>query len=378
MTMKPINVLYVFGDRLRHGGIEIFMMNYFKHMDQNVVHIDFVILGELRGVFDDEIENAGSIIYRLPKPGRHIFRYNREFMKILKSGKYQIIHAHSDAMNYRILRLAKECNVPVRIAHSHNVQHILSGISRLKTPYYEYSRKRIVDYASVCFACSEDAGRWLYGNHHFEIIPNAIDIDKFLFHAEKRKMLREKYGISQNVIVLGHVGRFDVQKNQIFLVRLLKKLSEDGNKKFRLLMVGDGWKRKDIVKKVHDYKLEELVMFTGEVDNTQDYYNMMDIFLMPSLFEGYGMALEEAEVNGLPCIASKYIPREVNILDHIEYVQLDLSIWYKKVINYLPKKRYQDAAKELKRKGYEINWAAQKLQNEYLRLHREVIGDKNV
>ena len=143
-------------------------------------------------------------------------------------------------------------------------------------------------------------------------------------------------------------------------------------------MVGDGWKRKDIVKKVHDYKLEELVIFTGEVDNTQDYYNMMDIFLMPSLFEGYGMALEEAEVNGLPCIASKYIPREVNILDHIEYVQLDLSIWYKKVINYLPKKRYQDAAKELKRKGYEINWAAQKLQNEYLRLHREVIGDKNV
>lgn len=374
--MTPVNVLYVFGDRLRRGGIENFMMNYFRHMDKSIVHIDFAISGETRGAFDDEIENAGSCIYRLPKPGRNTFRYAQEFSKILKSGKYKIVHAHCDATNFRVLRLAWECKIPVRIAHSHNVQHILTGKSKLKLPYYEYSRKRVADYASVCYACSEEAGRWLYGNHKFEIIPNAINIERFLFQKEKRNSLREKFKISQNVIVLGHVGRFDIQKNQIFLIKLLKKLSENEAGKYRLLMIGDGWNREDIARKAREYRIEDQVIFTGEVSNPQDYYNMMDIFLMPSLFEGYGMALEEAEVNGLPCIASTYVPKEVDVLDHIDFVPLNFDLWQKKIRKLFPPERYQDAADELKRKGYDIRDAARKLQDAYVRLYQNAVRDE--
>lgn len=376
--MKPVNVLYVYGDRLRHGGIENFMMNYFRHIDPEVIHIDFAVQGNVRGVFDDEIEKRGSYIYRLPKPSRHHARFIRELKKIFKSGKYKIVHAHCDAMNYRVLRLAKKCNIPVRISHSHNTQHVLSRKSSFKALYYDYSRKKIVDYASICYACSQEAGNWMYGNHHFTVVPNAIDLDKFLFQLNIRKDLRRKYNISEHTIVLGHVGRFDTQKNQMFLVELLKMLSEDNDRKYLLLLVGNGWLRKAVEQRILDYKLREHVVFIGEVDNPQDYYNVMDIFVMPSLFEGYGMALEEAEVNGLPCLASNYIPKEADVLDRIHYIQLDLKLWRDSIHAVLPPKRYRDAAEELKRKGYDIKDAAKKLQNEYIRLYQEAVENKNV
>lgn len=374
---EVINVLYVFGDELRHGGIENFMMNYFRHMNKDVIHIDFVVQGEGKGVFDDEIEKADSRIYRLPKPGRHLCRYQKEFSRILQSGRYQIIHTHCDAMNFRILRLAEKCNIPVRISHSHNTQHILPGRSRLKTLYYEYSRKRLARYASVRYACSEEAGKWLYGKYLFEIIPNAIDIDKFLFRSGKRTLLRGKYGIPDNMIVLGHVGRFDVQKNQIFLLDLLKKLISKDHNKYLLFMVGDGWMQNSIKKRVKEYCLEEYIIFTGEVPNSQDYYNMMDIFLMPSLFEGYCIALEEAEVNGLPCLASQYIPKEVNVSDKITYLPLNVTVWREQILKMSLAKRRTDAAEELRMKGYDINDAAKRMQDEYIRLYQENIEEKD-
>ena len=374
--MNPINVLYVFGDKLRHGGIENFMMNYFRHIDKNIIHIDFAVQGYAKGAFDEEIEKSGSCIYRLPKPGQHFFQYKKEFCKILASNKYKIIHAHCDAMNFRILRLAKKYNIPIRISHSHNTQHILSGKSKLKAIYYEYSIKRIVKYATVCYACSWDAGKWLYGNHKFRIIPNAIDIDKFLFRSESRSQFREKYAISKETIVLGHVGRFDVQKNQMFLLDLLENLVKAGDRKYILLMVGDGWMKNAIRRSVLNRGLEENVIFTGEVVNPQDYYNMMDIFLIPSLYEGYCIALEEAEVNGLPCIASKDIPKEVDVLKRITYLPLKVNIWMSNLLEFFPIKRYRGAAEELKLKGYDIHDAAKKLQNEYVRLYQESVNEK--
>lgn len=374
--MQPIYVLFVYGDILRHGGIENFMMNYFRHIDPHIVHIDFAVQGEKRGAFDDEIEKAGSHIYRLSKPGQNIGRYRRELLEIFKSGNYQIVHAHCDAMNCRILRLAKSCNIPVRISHSHNTNHVLPGNSFYRKLYYEYSRKKITEYTTECYACSKEAGEWMYDGHHFEVIPNAIELDKFLFCEKKRELFREKYHVPKDAIILGHVGRFDVQKNQMFLVHLLRKLSQDKSKKFILLFVGNGWMREKIEKKLQTYHLEKQVIFAGEVGNPQDYYHMMDVFVLPSLFEGYGIVLEEAQVNGLTCLASKYIPKEADILKHIEYLPLELDLWYKKVLNLLPPKRSSDVAEELKRKGYDIHEAAKKLENKYINLYKEAVEGK--
>lgn len=376
--MKPVYVLFIYGDILRHGGIESFMMNYFRYIDPHVVHIDFAVQGENKGAFDDEIEKAGSHIYRLSKPGQNPWGYRQELSEIFKSGKYPIVHAHCDAMNYRILRLAKECNIPVRISHSHNTKHVLSKNSLARKLYYEYSRKKIIDYATEYYACSKEAGKWMYGDHQFEVIPNAIELDKFLFCEKKRTMFRNKYHVPENAIVLGHVGRFDVQKNQMFLIYLLTKLSKDKFRKFILLFVGDGWMRDKIEKKIQTCHLENQVIFVGDVSNPQDYYHMMDVFVLPSLFEGYGIVLEEAQVNGLPCLASKYIPHEADILKSIDYLPLKLDLWYKKILELLPTKRSADAVKELKHKGYDIRDAANKLERKYIKLYKKAVVKKNV
>lgn len=371
--MTPVNVLYVFGDRLRRGGIENFMMNYFRYIDRNIIHIDFVVQGKRRGAYDDEIERAGSCIYRLPKPGKNPVSFAAELKKIFRMGKYQIVHAHCDAMNYRILRLAKQCNIPVRISHSHNTEHVLASKCKIKFWFYEYSKKKVHDYATTCFACSEEAGRWMYGKHEFEIIPNAIVLDRFRFQEKDRIRLRGKYDIPDNAVVLGHVGRFDRQKNHLFLIELLKKLAEEENRRYYLLLVGNGWMRSVIEEKVKEYRLEKHVIFTGEVDNPQAFYNMMDIFLMPSLFEGYPIALEEAEVNGLPCLVSEFITKEVAVTEIIEYSRLDLDTWYQKIQNLIPPRRCVGAESVLREKGYDIKDAAKRLQDEYINLCQNMV-----
>lgn len=370
--MGAVNVLYVYGDRLQHGGIDNFMMNYFRYIDRKLVHIDFALQGKGPGAYDEEIQAAGSVIYYLPKPRKNPIRYLVELRKVYGTDKYKIVHAHCDAMNYRVLKLAKKCGIPVRISHSHNTAHVLSKSSWLKSLFYEYSRRRGGKYASVRWACSKDAGEWMYETQSFSVVPNAIELERFLFDADKRRDMKNRYQLSEDVIVLGHVGRFDIQKNQGFLVDLLQKLMGTG-RKYKLLFLGAGWMKQEVEDRVRRYHLEENVLFAGEVSNPQDYYHMMDIFVMPSLFEGYGIALEEAEVNGLPCLASDKIPREVDVLGQIAYLPLDVDIWRKKIERQSIERNFE-VYEELKRQGYDIVDAARKVQDEYVRMYNEAVN----
>ena len=372
MEAVTVNVLYVYGDILQYGGIESFMMNYFRYIDKTKIHIDFVLQGKGPGVYDDEIRAAGSEIYYLPKPGHELLRYIRELCRIYKTGRYKIVHAHCDAMNHRVLKLAKRCGVPIRISHAHNTDHVLPKEIGLKHFFYDYSRNRGSDYATARWACSREAGIWMYGKSDFSVIPNAIELNRFLFDKDRRNELRKKYRISEDVIVLGHVGRFDIQKNQGFLVDLLQKLMETG-RKYKLLFLGTGWMKQEVEDKVRKYHLEENVLFAGEVSNPQDYYHMMDIYVMPSLFEGYGIALEEAEVNGLPCLASDKIPREVDVLGQIAYLPLDIDIWRKRIERQSAERNFA-VYEELKRQGYDIVDAARKVQDEYVRMYNGAVS----
>lgn len=371
--MEAIGVLYVYGGVLQHGGIDNFMMNYFRCIDKKLVHIDFVLQGKGFGGYDREIEAAGGRIYYLPKPRENPIRYRAQLREIYGTGRYKIVHTHCDAMNYRVLKLAKECGIPVRISHAHNTAHVLPRNFWAKHLFYEYSRRRGGKYATVRWACSKAAGEWMYGTQSFSVVPNAIELERFLFDPDKRQEMRDRYRLPEDAIVLGHVGRFDTQKNQGFLVDLLRKLKDGSRKKYRLLFLGAGWMRAEVEAKVKQHGLEDSVLFAGEVSNPQDYYHMMDIFVMPSLFEGYGIALEEAEVNGLPCFASDKVPQEVDVLGHIRYLPLDLTVW-QKGIEAQALGRRKDLGRELKQRGYDIADAARNMQEAYIRLYNEAVG----
>lgn len=361
-----VNILYVNGGPMNRGGIETFMMNYVRHMDSNVVHIDFAVTGIQKGAYDDELISLGCKIYRLPKKSKHPIAYQRKLREVFSNNKYEIVHSHADAMSCWILKIAKENGVPVRIAHSHNTQHLTTN--PIKFQINEFARKNINKYATNRFACSDEAGKWLFGDSPFRVIHNAINTSDFEFNKSKRKALREKYSISDATILLGHVGRFDTQKNHVFLIDMFAELVKR-NDSYKLMCVGDGWLRDDIEKQIKEKNLTEKVLLAGQQENAKDFYNAFDIYIFPSLFEGLGFVLIEAQANGLTCISSDGVPQETNLsgADKMYYLPCEKQVWIDKLLELGKPDRY-DGGKYVVEQGYDIIHEAKKLEDVYLTL----------
>lgn len=363
-----INILFVNGGPMNRGGVESFMMNYYRHIDNNKVHIDFIVHGDTPGAYDDEIIESGSIIYRVPVKSRHPFKYRNEMRKIFMTGKYDIVHSHVDAMSTWILQMAKECGVKIRIAHSHNTEHLTTN--KIKYVLNEYARKNIRKYATHCFACGEAAGDWLFGKGNYTVIQNAIELDKYVFSKSKREEIRLNLGISDDTILIGHVGRFDTQKNHNFLISVFAEVKKKQNKA-KLMLIGSGWKEESVKSLVKSKGIADSVFFMGNRNDVNELYNAMDCFVFPSLFEGLPVVLVEAQANGLKCYISNKITKEVAINDRIEYIPLEMNIWIDILTANLDCSRI-DVVEDVKKKGYDISLSAKRLEDFYLNLEGSI------
>lgn len=373
--MNPIRVLYVNGGIMDRGGISAYMMNYYRHIDRSKVQIDFVIHGFEKGVNDDEIRSTGGQIYNVPVKSRDYFGNTKALKKIFNSGIYKIIHSHMDAMSIVPLKVAKDCGVPIRIAHSHNTQHLTKN--KIKFMFNEYARKNIKKYATNLYACSEDAGRWLYGNKAFNdrkvtLINNAIELDNFAFSLQKRNIIREQLGLKEN-FVIGHIGRFDYQKNHMFLLEIFKAtLGKKPDAK--LLLIGDGHLREQIKERIEQLGIKKSVVMLGLRDDVNDLLNAFDLLLLPSLFEGLGIVLIEAQTNGLRCIVSHGVPQAVNITNLVSHKSLDeTAIHWADQINQLEdnSNERESYLSQMSEGGYGINIEAPKLMNLYISLIKD-------
>lgn len=370
--MKKIKILYINGNVMKRGGIESYMMNYYRHFDHNKIQIDFVVLGFEKGAYDDEIEALGGKIYNIPKKSKNYLGYLKGLNKIFVTGEYRIVHSHLDAMSMTVLKQAKKSNVPIRIAHSHNTQHLTRNL--IKLLINERARKKIKNYATHLFACSEPAGIWLYGNKAFEegrvsIIKNAIDIDKFIFDKQKRKKIRKEFGLSEDEFVIGHVGRFEYQKNHRFLLETFAsvvKLLPNA----KLVLVGDGDLREKIENKIFKLNIQNNVILSGTREDVNNLYNLFDVFVLPSHFEGLGIVAIEAQANGLPCIVSDVVPREAKVTENIKFLSLnDIDLWSNTITHFSTKMTNRRInRKHISELGYDINVEAKKLQQLYLSL----------
>jgi len=372
--MDKIKILYINGNIMKRGGIESYMMNYYRHLDHNKIQIDFVVLGFEKGVYDDEIQALGGKIYHIPKKSKNYLGYIKELREIFSTGKYKIVHSHLDAMSMTVLKQAKKCNVPIRIAHSHNTQHLTNNF--IKVQINEYARKRIRNYATHLFACSEAAGRWLFGNEAVDkgkvnIIKNAIDINKFIFNEEKRKEFRKELNINESEFVIGHVGRFDYQKNHEFLLDVFANvLKTIPNAK--LVLVGDGDLRKEIENKISFLNIKDNVIILGVREDVNNLYNLFDLFVLPSHFEGLGIVAIEAQANGVQCIVSDVVPEEAKVTDKIKFLSLNnTDLWTKTIVDFSNMKISRKIDKKhIADLGYDINVEAKKLQEMYISLWR--------
>lgn len=362
---KTIIVAQVMGKWLGNG-VESVIMNYYRHLNHSKVQFDFICDEDSTRIPYDEIKKLGGRVFLVPKY-QNLPKYLKALEKLFKENQYRIVHSNINTLSVFPLYAAKKAGVPIRISHSHSTSNPKEWKRNLiKNILRPFSKRYATDY----FACSEIAGRYLFGNKAFDqgevkIIHNAIDIEKFKFDEVARKKLRKELEIKDNTVVIGHVGRFVQQKNHTFLVDVFKEYHKK-NPDSKLLLVGSGPLEDEIKKKVERLSLKDSVLFLGQRDDINKLYSVMDVFCLPSLYEGLGIVGVEAQTTGLPCVFSDEIPDDIKIIDSIKFIKLTdkLKIWSDEVAKIVNSKRPSTKSDKFA-KDYNIEKAVTSLEVEY-------------
>lgn len=358
---NPIKVLHVV-TYMGRGGLETMLMNYYRHIDRNKVQFDFLVHRQEHFDYDDEIEELGGKIYRLPR----LNPWSHSYIKALRAffyehTEYKIVHSHIDCMSAIPLKEARRAGIPIRIAHSHSSNQDKNFKYYLKL----YYKSKISNYATNLFACSIEAGEWMFGKHSFSVLANAINSEQYIYNEDKRYKVREELGL-RDTLVIGHVGRFSEVKNHTFLVDIFNEIYKK-NKAVKLLLVGDGQKFLETKEKVRRLQLTNAVVFTGIRTDVTDVLQAMDVFVLPSLYEGLPVTMIEAQASGLPCVISDKVPIECKKTDLVYQIGLNESVeeWVENILKASKMER-KDTSCDIIRAGFDIRENAKQLQNFYL------------
>lgn len=369
MNSEPIRVAHIMG-KMVSGGVESVVMNYYRHIDKNKVQFDFIVDEDSTYIPRDEIESLGGRVIIVP-PYQKITSYIKVLKDIFKEKEYRIVHSHLNALSIIPLYAAKKSNVEVRIAHSHStsnkkewkkdiIKSILKPLSKI--------------YATHYFCCSELAGRWLFGDKVYnenkvKLINNAIDIEKFIYNENVRKKVRRELNLN-NKFVIGHVGRFVEQKNHTKLIDIFYEIYKE-NKDAVLLLVGDGPLIQEVREKVSNLGITNSVKFIGVRNDIHRLMQGMDLFLFPSLYEGLGLVLIEAQAAGLKCVASSEVPKCAKITDLLEFIPLNNNSkeWCDKLLKYSQRIERNSDMNALNNSGYNIKEESKKLCEIYIKYY---------
>lgn len=371
MKKQPIVVAQIMGKWVG-GGVEAVIMNYYRNIDRTKIQFDFICDSDSTNIPYDEIKKLGGKVIICP-PYQKVLKYEKFLIDLFKKNNYKIVHSNINALSVFPLRAAKCAGVPVRIAHNHSTTNKKEWKKNLmKQALRPFSKKYATDY----FACTEHAGRWLFGDRTFEqgkvyILNNAIDLDKYKYNQKIRKNIRKELGINDDTLVIGHIGRFVAQKNHTFLIDIFNELHKK-KKNSILLLIGQGPLMDEIKEKVEMLGISDSVKFLGQRGDVDELYNVMDLFLFPSLYEGLGMVLIEAQANGLPCIASTEVPPIAKVSDKAIFVGLEKTIkkWTEIVEENVVYDRIVDFNK-IKELGYDIVAEVNRLEKKYLDLNNQ-------
>lgn len=361
---KPIRILHVIGI-MNRGGAETMIMNLYRNIDRTAVQFDFVENEGETAAFDEEIQMLGGRIYRCPRyTGKNHFTYTEWWHSFFETHKdeYPIVHGHIGSTAAIYLSIAKKHGA-YTIAHSHSAGG--SAMYRM----FAYPTRYIAD---KFFACSKDAGISRYGkrvgndSNRCQVLNNAIDTRKFAFDRETRKQMRSTLYIPENAVVIGHVGRFVEAKNHLFLIEVFSSVRKrDPNAV--LLLVGDGERRPEIQAAIAEKHLEEAVILAGVRSNVWDYYQAMDVFVFPSIYEGLPVSMVEAQAAGLPCCVSANVPKDAAITDLVEFLPLEdgSKKWAEAALQRAREPRH-NMLNEIQNAGFDVSSTAKWLENFYM------------
>lgn len=364
MLKSKIKICHVIGDFV-NGGVESVIYNYFSHMDLNKFDVHIIGHGIKVQECADRFIKLGFTIHNIPPKRDSFMKSCKAMEKIFREERFDIVHSHLTEWACVPMYLAWKCGVKVRVNHS----HMAEKPKGLKNKIYYGVRLWLGKvFATDYFACGNDAGRYLFGEKTFSagkvtILPNAIDLSRFKYDSNVRTTMRENLAIDDDAIVIGHVGRFFEQKNHTFLVDIFEEYQKI-NPNSLLLLLGDGELRESIEQKVKDRGLKN-VRFLGVQSNINDWYQVMDLFLLPSLFEGLPVVGVEAQASGLTCVFSNAITPEIDISPYTKFLSLSESAdqWAYHINNVLDD---HDRSNVVLDKRYDINECASILESFYL------------
>ena len=344
------------------GGADRILYDYSTRIMESV-HFDFIVHTEEEGILESDLVKRGCNVYHVPPLHKSFKEYLSKVESIIKNGKYDIIHVAQGYRGLFYLYFAKKYGVKVRIAHSH-----MAGIP-------ENTKQKLVrkvctffvkQFATHLFACGKDAAIWMWGNKSWEngdvyIMTNAINTSGFVFSEEKRKQLRATFGL-EDKIVIGNVARFSYQKNHEFIIKIFSEVKKQIPNAM-LMLVGRGELEEQVRDQIKQLQLEDSVLMTGVRNDVPDLLNAMDLFLLPSRFEGLPVTLVEAQTNGLPIFASSAITKEIKIAENMVYMSLDESpcAWADCICSFDLKR----ISNSISGSGYDIDKAAVLLMEKY-------------
>lgn len=368
--MGNIRILHVVSSLSKSSGVMSVIMNYYRHINRDKVQFDFLYFKNLDNTYINEIEHLGGRVFLIPKPSISK-RFRDELVALFNQqrGVYTAIHIHEVYLTFLLAPLAKKYGINHIITHSHATMYSGKKFSAIRNRILCIPLKKS---ANHYFSCSRAAGEFLYGKKNLNrgkvtIINNAIDCTKFKYNEFIRNKMRKELEL-QNNFVIGHVGRFSEEKNHTFLIDIFHSIKIQKGKA-KLVLVGDGPLISNMKEKVKKLNLDNDVIFLGRRNDIPNLLQAMDIFILPSLFEGLPVVGVEAQASGLPIVISTNITREIGLLN-AQYIDLEATPehWAESILNVKKNTNRKNGVNILREKGFDISIEATKLENIYLNM----------
>ena len=351
-------VLMVTGS-LRIGGMENVAMNIIRYIERNQFDIRFVVYGDDVGEYEKEVKDLGGEVYHIPFPREGSSKYCKALKNILdKTGPYDVVHSHNLFPSGMVMKVAHQAGVPVRIAHAHTNRDD-SHLNIVRRIYQRIMRELMWKHATQLFACSNKAGNYLF-QEKFQsngfVMNNGVGTEKFITNDATKEKLKREFNITAERII-GHTGRFVEVKNHALLVDIFKSICDSGES-VKLMLIGDGPLKGKIEEKVRDYGLTEKVIFTGMRSDVPNLLSLLDVYVLPSTYEGVSVSLMEAQAAGIPFVVSKSAYSDESKVT--EYgVSLDLNdgieTWRDAVIDQMNRGKLDNASQVVINKGYDTS-----------------------
>lgn len=369
LNMKKYKVLHIMNGADR-GGIQSVVLNYYRYIDREKFTFDIAIpIGEPR-IIVPEIEKLGGTCYELPPKGRHPFAYIISLRKLIIRNDYDVVHVHQHSSCYFPLFVALLCGVKCRVAQSHSYMLGESVITKIKR-YVGIILNNVS--SNLRFACTNQAASHLFGKSRrlfpVTILPNGVESEKFSFSEQVRFEARKALNIESSELVLGIVGRMTPEKNHKYLLNVLSELLKI-RKDAKLLLVGDGPLKSQLMEYSKQIGVADSAIFVGKRPDLLNMLCAMDVFALPSIYEGSPVSAVEAAANGLPVILSSSITKDLLFLNNVEYLGIDKNNseqWALTVIELSKKGRDFNNVAIINKNGFNVKAIAMKLEESYLK-----------